>query len=43
MTTDTPNPPPMPPHPRPMKPMLPEETLKHMQAARQEMRQSVES
>ena len=41
MTTDTTHTPPMPQHP--MKHLLPEETLKHMQAARQEMRQSVES
>jgi len=43
MTPDPKDLPPMPPRPHPLKAMLPEETLKHMQAARHEMRQSVEA
>ncbi len=40
MTTDTTHTPHM---PHPLKHLLPEETRKHMQAARHEMRQSVEA
>lgn len=41
MTTETKDTPHSPQHP--MKRMLPEETIQHVKAARQEMRQSVES
>ena len=43
MTTDTTQPPHMPQPPHFRKHLLPEETRQHMQAARPEMRQSVDS